>query len=46
MGVYILQQVLDYEVLYASASAWGIQGHVQGSERQPYWVTVTACTVQ
>ena len=42
MGVYIMQQVLDYEVLFASASAWDIQGHVQGTERQPYWVVVAA----
>ena len=42
MSVYITQQVLDYDVLYASASEWKIQGHVQGTERNPYWVTVTA----
>ena len=42
LALYRNQQVLDYEIHHANSREWEIEGEVRGSERVPYWVTVTA----
>ena len=39
---YLLQQVLDdYDLTSSGSRTWDIAGLVQGTARNPYWVTVT-----
>ena len=38
--MYRNQQVLDYELQSASSREWTVEGEVQGSEQEPYWVSV------
>lgn len=39
---YLLQQVLDeYDLTSSGSRTWDIAGQVQGTARNPYWVTVT-----
>ena len=41
LSVYLNQQVLNYEVNYTSNLEWDIEGTVQGSHQERYFVTVT-----
>lgn len=39
--IYLLQQVLDLEVTHSNSREWDIAGQVQGTARNPFWVTAT-----
>jgi superfamily II DNA or RNA helicase len=40
LSVYLNQQVLNYEVNYSNNLVWDIEGTVQGSHKERYFVTV------
>ncbi len=41
MSLYLIQQVLSYEVNHANSTEWEIEGLVQGTLKTPYQVTAT-----